>query len=244
MKNFTCISILGLFAVAAFAQSNTLTQTTTAAAMTAGARTISLTSATGITAANFDAGTVGTQLYVVDIGQTKGEVMNLQSISGTIATVARFSGAAVAHASGAMVLAGAPNLFYKYNPTGSCTRGLTQVTPFVNTLTGEQWLCSTITSTWTAGFQNSAVPAQTGTLVASVAGATAVNAPLQHINGTNAITSFTMGIGWNGGGFCTYPDAAWTVTATNNIAKAATAVADRILCFTYDATNAKFAPSY
>jgi len=243
MKNLIAVSILGLFAMAAFAQSNTLTQTTTAAAMTAGARTISLTSATGISAPSFDNNTVGTQLYVVDIGQQKGEVMNVLSISGTIATVARFSGPGVAHASGAMVLAGAPNLFYKYNPTGSCTRSLTQVTPFVNTLTGEQWLCSTITGTWTAGFQNPA-PAQAGTLVASAAGATAVNAPLQHVNGTNAVTAWTMGIGWAGGPFCIIPDAAFTVTATNNVAKASTAVANKTLCYQYDATNSVFTPSY
>lgn len=244
MNKLTRISILGLAAaLSVFAQGTTLTQTTTAAAMTASARTISLTSATGISAPNYTTNTVGTQLYVVDVGQVKGEVMNVLSISGTIATVGRFSGPSVAHASGAMVLAGTPNNFWKYNPTGSCTRASTQVTPWINTLTGEQWLCSTITGTWGPGFQTPG-PAQAGTLVASVAGATAVNAPVQHVNGTNAITSFTMGIGWNGGGFCLIPDAAFTTTATNNIAIATTAVLNKTLCYTYDATNAKFTASY
>ncbi len=247
MKKLTRISILGLLALAAFGQSNTLTQTSLSGAVTANATVVTVASATGISVGNVLSGTVGTQLYVVDIGQQKGEVMTVQSLVPNTTTsfkVVRTTGQTVAHASGAMVLAGAPNLFTKYTPTGSCTRSTTQVTPVVNTITGEQWLCSTITGTWTPGFQNSSVPAQTGTLVASVAGATAVNAPLQHVNGTEAITSFTMGIGWNGGGFCLYPDAAFTGTATNNIAKAFTAVADRTLCFTYDATNAKFAPSY
>ncbi len=245
MKTIQNISILALLAVAAvFGQANTLTQTTTASAMTVNSRTVSLTSATGITAGNVTSGTVGTQLYVVDVGQEKGETMNVISISGTTATVARYAGQTVAHASGAMVLAGAPNLFYKYDPTGSCTRGSTQVTPWVNTLTGAQWLCSTITGTWGPGFQNSHGAPQVGTLVASVAGATAINAPLQHINGTNAITSFTMGIGYNGGTFCIIPDAAYTTTATNNIAVASTGVLNKTQCWTYDATNAKFTASY
>ncbi len=246
MKNFNRISILGLFAIAAFAQSNTLTQTTTAAAMAKGDGTISLTSATGISAGSFDSGTVGTQLYVVDIGQQKGEVMTVLSISGTIAKVARFSGVAVAHASGAMVLAGAPNLFKKYDPTGSCTRAQTEVTPVVNTLTGAQWQCSTSTLTWIPSWgtpgSNQVVSSTAYTVPA---GAVVVGGPLITTDtGTAAGTSFVPSIGWNGQSFCIIPGGAFTVTATNNIEKAATAVANRTLCFTWDSTVSKFAPSY
>ncbi len=244
MKNITRIFVLGIFAaLAMFGQANTLTQTSLSRAVTVNSNTIVVASATNISAGVVTSGTVGTMLYVVDVGQVKGEPMNVVSVNGTTITVARFAGQTVAHASGAMVLAGQPNLFYKYNPTGSCTRSATLVTPWVNSLTGEQWLCSTITGTWTSGFQNP-VQGQAGTLVASVAGATAVNAPVQHVNGTNAITSFTMGTGWNGGGFCLLPDAAFTTVAGNNIALSSTAVANKTLCFTYDATNSKFTASY
>lgn len=244
MKTIQKLTILGLLAsLCAFAQT-ALVATTLSGNITQNARSLVVASATGISAGSVTAGTVGSQLYVVDVGQTVGEVMTVSSVSSTTIGVIRNSSAVVPHTSGAMILVGQPQQFYKYNPTGRCVTASTAVTPWVNTITGQQWLCSTITSTWTPGWGNFAAAPEMGTLVASVAGATAVNAPAQHINGTNAITSFTMGVGWNGQGFCIYPDAAFTITATNNIAKAATAVADRTLCFQYDATNAKFAPSY
>ncbi len=247
MKNFNRTLILGLVAsVAMFAQGTTLTATTTAAAMTSGARTISLTSATGITAPDITTSSVGTQLYVVDIGQMKGEVMNVLSISGTIATVARFSGPAVAHASGAMVLASAPNNFFKYDPTGSCTRAQTQVTPHVNTLTGSQWQCSTQTGTWIPSWGTPGSDQVVSSTAYTVpAGPIVVGGPLITTDtGTAAGTSVSPSVGWNGQKFCVIPGGAFTFTATNNIEKAGTAVADRTLCFTWNAKAAAFAPSY
>jgi len=245
MKNLKALLVLAaLTAFGVFGQTNTMTVTTTAAAQTNNSRTISLTSATGIVAPS--GSTLGTQLYVIDPGQTEGEIEEVLSIASTVATVKRTSGRTQAHASGSLIIAGQPQWFYKYNPTGSCVTATTFVTPWVNTITGQQWLCSTKTLTWVPGWGNMAATPQviTATATASVAGATAIAAPLVHISGTNAITSFTMGIGWQGNNFCVVPDAAFTTTATNNIAIASTAVANKTLCFTWDSNAAKFTASY
>jgi hypothetical protein len=76
-----------------------------------------------------------------------------------------------------------------------------------------------------------------------VAGATSVSGPLFHITGTNAITSFTLPVGFKGG-FCVIPDGAFTTVAGNNIAEATTADANQTLCFTYDENTADLYPSY
>ncbi len=234
----------GFLAIPASAQMHTLTATTLSSAVLATDKVVNVTSATGINAPALQAGTVGSLLYVVAPGSTNGETMVVVSVNSTAITVRRSaSGQTTPFPSGSMVLVGQPNWFSAYDPTGGCTTASTFVAPWVNTKNGNQWLCSPITLSWVPGFQNSG-PEQATVLVASVAGATAVNSPLEHINGTSAITSFTMGPGWNGGGFTIIPDAAFTTTATNNICKASTAVAAKALTYTWDATNSCFAPSY
>lgn len=244
MKNLIKIALAALLLGApSFAQQNLLTATTTSASMTANTRNMAVTSAT-----NFQAPTVsqaGSQVWIQDLGETYGEVATVIAVNSTTITLQRIPGQTTAHASGALVLVGQPNWFYKFNPTGTCTTASTYVSPWLNTLTGQQWLCSTITKTWVPGWGTlGGGTAQVTAAVASVAGATAVNGPLQHITGTNAITSFTMGAGWYGEGFCIVPDAIFTATATNNIALASTAVVNKTLCYTWDATNSKFTPSY
>jgi hypothetical protein len=227
---------------AAFGQVNALTATTLSAAVLSTDRTITVTSATGINAPS--QGVIGSQLYVIAPGNPRGESMLVQATSSTTITVARGrSGNAGAFPNGSAVLIGQPNYFRAFDPAGGCTAAATFITPHVNTLTGMQWLCSTISLSWVPGWQNPAGP-QVTAAVASVAGATAINGPLQHITGTNAITSFTMGVGWNGSGFCVIPDAAFTTTATNNIGKASTAVLNKTLCYTWDQTNSVFTPDY
>lgn len=254
MKTLKNITILGLLAIAgAFAQLNTLVHTSLAAAVTSGATSLTVNSATGINAPSTSA--AGSVLYVVDLGQTTGEAMNVVGVSGTTITVRRSGpGRAVAHANAAMVLvATAPNWFYSVDPFGSCTASSTYVTPYLNIQNGRQWVCSTITSTWVPGWGNRSAPPQATVLVASVAGTTVVNSPVQHVDGTNAVTAWKPSIGWNGDNFCIIPDAAFTTTtggttvATTRviaIAIASTAVAAKTLCFTYDATNSKFTASY
>lgn len=245
MKTIKAIAILGLLAISAFAQQNSILQTSLSAAATSTATSIRVASATGISAPSFASGTAGSLLYVVDPGQTAGEVMSVTNVSSTTISVSR-TGTVRAHVSGAMVLvATAPNWFYTVDPSGSCTTAQTYAAPWVNITSGAKWRCSSQTLSWVPLWGAPGAPQLlTATATASAAGATAIAGPLVEISGTNAITSFTMSVGWNGEPFCVIPTAAFTVTATNNIEKAATAVADRTLCFTYNARLAAFAPSY
>ena len=255
MKNLKISLFLAVVAaIAAFGQTNTIVQTSLAASITQSQQTISVNSATGIVAPSTSA--AGSSLWVQDFGQQMGEVMRVVSISGTTITVSRTSSRATAHANAAMVLvATAPNWFVAKDPAGSCTTAATYVTPVININTGVQWVCSAKTLTWIPGWGNHQVSPQinAATAVASVAGTTTIDGPLVHISGTNAITAFQPGIGWNGDPFCVIPDAAFTTTtggttvATTRvtaIALGSTAVANKRLCYDFDFTNAKFVPSY
>ncbi len=152
MKNITRITLLGLLALAAFAQQNTLVETTLSAAITnVSATCFQVTAATGITAGSFSAGTAGSILYIQDIAQTVGESVRVTSVSST--TICGNRGAngtrAVTHASGAKVwIATAANWFSSVDPVGSCTLANTYVTPYINIANGKEWVCSAITLTW------------------------------------------------------------------------------------------------
>lgn len=255
MKTIKATLFLGLLLAShAFAQLNTLVQTSLSAAITQTQNVFNVASATGIVAPS--SGVAGSALWVQDPGQAMGELMTVQAISSTSVTVARVSSRATAHLSGAMVLvATAPNWFQTKDPRGSCTTASTYVTPWLNQVTGKQWVCSAKTLDWIPGWNNLDTPPQinAATAVASVAGTTGVDGPLIHVSGTNAITAWLPGIGWQGQGFCVIPDAAFTTTTGGTtvastrviaIAIASTAVANKTICFTYDATNSKFTASY
>ena len=255
MKNIKFTLIIGLIlAASAFGQLNTLVQTSLSAATTSSQNQIAVASATGISAPSN--GVTGSALWIQDIGGVMGEVVTVQAVSGTTLTISRTSSHATSHLSGAMVLvATAPNWFYNKDPRGSCTVASTYVTPWLNTLTGAQWICSAKTLSWIPGWGNKQASPQINgaTAVASVAGTTGVDGSLVHVSGTNAITAWLPGIGWNGDAFCTIPDAAFTTTTGGTtvlstrviaIAIASTAVANKTLCFTYDFTNSKFTGSY
>lgn len=231
------------------AQQFTLTQTSLSAKITNTATTIPLASLTNIT--GFNTGNT-TDLYI------DRELMQVVSVNTTAKTAAVLRGVsgtqAAAHAASNMVLAGNPNAFINFDPSGTCSltapQGPTEAVPAqptINTRTGAQWLCSTVTSTWVPGFSNGAAlqPLTVTTAVASVAGTTTPSGPLFHITGTNAITAWGIPVGCNAtvrGGcqFTVIPDAAFTTTATNNIATAITAVINLPIIFTWDATNSKF----
>lgn len=217
-----------------------LTQTTLTAAVTATSNILPLASVTGISAPGI--GTVGTQLYIVDPGQKIGESCSVVSISGLNVTVTRNGpGPVVAHLSGAMVLAQQPQAFYAYDPTGTTDAAYT---PWVNYLTGNQWLYSSVLGCWVPGFRNFGAPLGVTTLVASAAGAILPSGPLFHVNGTAAVTGFTIPVGGVGASFSIIPDAVWTWTTAGNIALAGSAVVNKLLTFTWDGTNSKYIPSY
>lgn len=243
MKTITNIVICGFLAAsAAFAQLNTIIQTSLSAAVTAQQTVFPVASATGIVAPSTTV--AGSALYIVDVGQTKGELASVTGISSTNISVRRTGGGqAKAHASGAMVLiATAPNWFQQVDPSGSCVTAATYVTPYVNVSTGYQWLCSTVTLTWVPGWNNPGAPAVT-TLVASAASAVTPSGPFFHINGTSAITGFNIPVGFNAGRFCAVADTIWTWTAAGNILTAGTTTAaGRLHCFQWDSNAVKWVP--
>lgn len=246
MKNFyRLIAVAALSAAAMFAQTNTLTATTLSSAALATDNTVNVTSATGINALSLASGTAASELYVVAPGNQRGEVMLVQSISGTAIKVARGrQGVRQGFPSGSMVLIGNPNWFYDYDPSGSCTASATFVSPWVNTKTGNEWLCSTVTNSWVAGFHNDLAPVAPTAAVASAAGLITPSGPLFHITGTAAITGFNIPVGFSFGSFCAIPDGAFTTTNANNIAIASTGVVSKTECWTFDPATAKFYPSY
>jgi hypothetical protein len=270
MKTLKALSLATFVLMAALAFGQTsLTQTTLAADQGAGPATlfggaqanlstiVSLTSATGVQQA-FNSSTVVTWIYVD--GELEG-ILNTVPGSTTIFNVERAQNGtrAAYHRSGAMVLLGVmtPQFggaagsggFQSVDPPigGGCTNANIGLVPWVNVITGDQWLCSTVSNTWVPGFNNRLYPARASvtTPVASVAGTTTPSGPLFHITGTNAITAWGIPVGCNATalGSCQFtviPDAAFTTTATNNIATAVTAVINLPIIWTWDATNSKF----
>jgi len=231
-----------LAAFTAFGQT-ALTSTTLTNAITTNQSTFAVGSTTGITAT-----APKTIIYVIDKNESRGELMTVNVVnSSTSLTVARGGTNRSAHVAGAYVIIGAPNnmaqSFQTYNALGPCTAANTLVTPWINTTTGEQRLCSTLTLDWVRGW-NTPPPFGVTANVASAAGVVTPSGPLFHITGALAITGFTLPVGFAGGQFCVIPDGTFTWTTATNIALAGTAVVNRILCFTWDSNLGKWNPSY
>jgi hypothetical protein len=243
------LSVLSLAALAliggetASAQINTLLGPSLSSAITASQQNFQLSSVTGITASL----SVSTVLF---IDKEEMLVNSVATPTTTSVTVQRgYAGTmAVAHINAAVVLAGRPDWFYRYDPTGACTASVTNTTPFVNTANGNQWLCSTVTLSWVPGWGNDMASVGVTAAVASAAGQITPSGPLFEVSGTAAITGFLypigIGAGMAAGGFCMIPTGTFTTTATNNIAVASTAVVGKLLCETWDLGQAKFVASY
>ncbi len=222
---------------------NTLTQTTLAAKINSSQNTITVASTTGITVAQNTTATVifvdMELMTVLQVGPGAGELVVARGASGTPAS---------GHASGAMVLAGSPIFFIDHDPQGTTDNAL--VSPLVNISNGRQWLLSSVTGTWVPGFQNTSEPPVVTAAVASAAGPVVPSGPLFHITGALAITGFTTPVGCDatkvgGTQFSVIPDGTFTwTTGDGSIALAGTAVVNKVLTFTWDATNQKWCPSY
>lgn len=242
-------------ATPAFGQStNTnliVTATKLGAAMTNAQNSLVVASATGITANT-------TVLFIHDGTGGNSEAVFVNSVNGTTIGVTRgYNGTqSYAHLSGSVVLVGPAGNgpFVNVDPSGSCTAA-SSWTPTINIFEGgRQWICSSISGSWVPGFFNTSRPAGVTTAVASVAGATNPSGPLFHVTGTNAITAWgsstSVGPGSGRGGgassqpygasFITIPDAAFTWTATNNIATSGTAVANLPIIWIFDGTAKKY----
>lgn len=244
MKTKTLTLILAGLLLAASASSQVaLTSTTTTAAVLVNQTVIPVTSATGITA------NPRSILYIIDKNQRVGELVTVTAVSGTNLTVERgASGTRFAHATGAYVIIGSAiseaQSFQRADPAGNCVAAQTLFTPWINVVNGRQWLCSTLTLTWVAGWNTPDVPAGITADVASAAGVVLPGGPLFTMTGTAAITGFTLPVGFAGGSFCAMPTGAFTWTTATNIGLAGTAVVGRVLCFTYNVVTAKWLPSY
>lgn len=270
-KIASLLVLLAGLAGACFGQA-ALTQTTLASAVSGPALysgtssslslTVTLAACTGI-AAPILPGTPTSIIYV------DREAMGVFSVntSTCVLTVNRgyLGTQASPHISGTMVLYGPnyattvalggnplPSGLFQQDPAygSTCTAANTPTTPWVNVLTGAQWLCSAQTGTWAPGWQNplAAPPTwiQTGT-VASAAGAITPSGPYFNISGTSAITGFNIPVGFNtslGGCFTANPTGIWTWTAAGNIATAGTVTAATTpVTFCWNVASSKWIPS-
>lgn len=220
---------------------------------------VTLASCTGIAAPILP----GTPSSIIYVGREAMGVFTVNTSTCVLTVNRGYLGTqASPHPSGDMVLYGpnyavtlsqggnpVPSGLFQVDPplNGGCTAAGTPTTPWVNVLTGYQWLCSPTSNTWVPGFNNPTTGSSDGDMgtVASVAGAQTILGPFFRISGTNAITSFTIPVGLDAtavgyGSFCVYPTGAFTTTATNNIAAATTAVVGKTLCFTWNAATQKF----
>lgn len=220
-----------------------IVQTTLAAALNNSSSTVYLTSATGVSGLGTN-NAVQTYLFIDN------ELMAVQSLAGTVATVKRAIGGtgARAHVSGAAVLLGPGahfSLFIQpplYN--GAVDPANVAYSPVVNVETGWQWIPSTVTNSWVPGWNNP-MPALPTVTVASAAGLVTPSGPLFIVSGTAAITGFNTPVGFtSGGSFTIIPSGVFTWTTANNIGLAGTAVVGKLLTFTYNVNTNKWYPSY
>lgn len=223
-----------------------LTQTTLSAAITANQLSFGIASATGVSGPT---GGFMQKIYVIDPNGQRGELMTVTALSGTTVSVSRLDSNRGSHPSGSIVLVASidPTIpgFKAFNPSGAPLVDPGDSTPWVNVVTGEQWIWSSVALNWVPGWNNPNANKGVTAAVASAAGVILPSGPLFHVTGALAITGFTIPVGYAGGGFTIIPDGTFTWTAAGNIALAGTAVVSKELTFGYDPAAAKpFFPSY
>jgi hypothetical protein len=247
-----------------------LIQTTTTAAVGAGntinsgintayQTTITLASLTGVVAPIN--GTPQTLIYIDN--ELMAVVGTPNTTLLTVPVQRGYNSTTVApHVSGTMVLVGAPFQFYANDPMGvtnngapaACTSTAIQSTPYLNYITGRQWLCSALTGTWVPGWNNASfVNGIAVSAIASVAGTTPIGGPVFEISGTNAVTGFTLAAGgavgfnstaYGGGCFMVIPTGIFTFTAAGNISVAGTVTEITVpITFCWNPTTLKWMPS-
>ena len=273
------LAVLALSLACAFgvlAQQQTMVQTTLTTAVSGPAlysgtsptisQTVTLASCTGVSAPVLP----GTPSTIIYVDREAMGIFNINTTSCTAVVNRGYLGTqASPHLSGAMVLV-APNYavtvalggnpvpsgFFQMDPAmgSTCTAAGTTTTPWVNVLTGAQWLCSTVTGGWVAGWNNALATEWSGQ-TATVAAATGVvlpSGPTFIINGAGAISGFTIPVGCNAtsSGSCSFnvivgAGSTWTWTAAGNIMTASTAAATvgHIISFTWSPSLLKFVPS-
>ncbi len=225
-----------------------LTSTTLTGAVSNSASYLPVVSATGISA---PVNNIRQQVYVINPETTKGELMEVLGVSGLQIQVSRNSLFRQGFISGAYVVIGrSPTAmsqgfgsFFETDPVGAVTAAQVDVVPYINVTNGNQWLRS-VDGLWIPGFNNPAPNKGLSATVASGAGLNVPTGPLFHMSGTNAVTGWTLPVGFSGGSFSIIPDGAFTWTVATNILLAGTAVLSRLVTFTWDSVAGKWVPSY
>ncbi len=190
---------------------------------------------------------------------TVGSSCNLTVFRGYLGTQAS------PHPSGDMVLYGpnyavtialggnpVPNGFFTQDPAAgsTCTAAGTPTRPWVNVLTGAQWLCSTISNSWVPGFVNplSAASDVPNTAVASAA-TILPSGPLFHLTGTTPVTTITTPVGCDATavGGCSFAVIVDTGTAAQfatggnlEIGAAITTLTGKVYTFVWDTAQSKW----
>lgn len=273
-KVVAVLALLCGMAFGASAQQQVMTQTTLASPVLGPAlysgtsptiqTTVQLASCTGIQFPTLP----GTPVSYIYVGREEMGIFGGNTTSCFLNVIRGYGGTQAApHPSGDMVLVApayqvttatggnpVPNGLFPQDPPvgGTCLQAGTTTSPWINVLTGAQWLCSSITNTWVAGWNNPLAgdfSGQTAT-VAAAAGAVLPTGPLFIISGAGAITGFTIPVGCNATatGNCTFTvivaaGSTWTWTAAGNIMTAGTPVAGHSIVFTWSASLQKFVPS-
>jgi len=224
--------------------------------------TITLTACTGLAAPILP----GTPSSIIYVGREAMGVFSLNTTSCTAVVNRGYLGTQAApHPLGDMVLYGpnyavtlsqggnpVPSGLFQQDPpaNGTCTPASTATSPWVNVLTGAQWLCSTITKTWIPGFVNplTTVVDAPNTAVAS---ATTIlpSGPLFHLTGTTPVTTITAPVGCDATavGGCTFSAIVDTGTASMfgtggnlEIGAAITTLSGKTYTFVWDAVQSKW----
>ncbi len=258
-------AILCFFAPSAFATTNggqaDTTNTTITAALTNTTNPICVASATGIVLPSLSGSAAGSFLAI------DSEIMQVRSNPQTLCyqvTRGMMGSPVTAHANAALVWVGSAATssgdssrpfggpFISYAPSGPCTPNQQYVLPVIiagepngYSRSGQPWTCFSQSAS-TVGKWGPVQPSNGvtfGGTMAAATGAQIVPGSAFILSGTNAITSFTLPTGFAAGQCLTImPTGAFTTTATNNIAKASTAVANKTLYECYDGTTLN--PSY
>lgn len=208
----------------------------------------------------------GTPTSILYVGREAMGVLTWNSSTCSGSVLRGYLGTQAApHPSGDMVLFGPnyavtlaqggnplPNGFFQQDPpaNGACTPAGTPTTPWVNVLTGAQWLCSTITSTWIPGFVNPLTTIADAPNTAVASATTIVpSGPLFHLTGTTAVTTITTPVGCDATavGGCEFTVIVDTGTASQfgtggnlEIGAAITTLSGKAYNFVWDAKNSKW----
>lgn len=219
---------------------------------------VSLASVSGISAPQLP----GTPVSVIYVGREAMGIFSVNTSAKVVGVIRGYLGTQAApHPSGDMVLVApqysignganpVPSGLFQADPPagGACAAAGVPTAPWINVLTGNQWLCSPITGTWVPGFGNNISQQNVTTAVASATSITP-SGPLFHLTGTTVVTTITTPVGCDATavGSCSFSLISDSGTASQLgtggnllIAAAMTTVTGKIYTFVWDAKNSKW----